>query len=458
MTNPMAGKGPMRHSQKVRTATDSVASNDVDNFDRGGMPDEQAPVNPVQVISTFANLGEALKRSGTFREVAEQIAQISEMAESTIMQEAGDWFDATTIKRNMKELGAYSKDFSKLAEEMDGMQQRATALYDDMGNVLTRYFEMTQDGAPEEAPFGGEKADAFDGPGGDATDDEGRHKWDMKDGEEDDSDDVKELSEKGTQGVPEKHQVKIAKQTLKMSDSGAKIMGGMTKDEAREVLKKHGVRIKESAEEVLDESPLGRGIKHGGRVKHKKYGSGTVKNLSGAYITVKWDSPENFPSKLKIPGVASVDRNALRAESAVAPNDYNARRSLRLPKALQRTHGGFTRDDAKNVLKKGKAKSVTEAKKCIYKEIVRLVESGEIAIPRNGKRLNEGDSAKKEAAFRKIVDTSSMGKVEGIRVDLFSAGAVVQVMDALNPSNKAKYLSMPVPAMVSTAFKLAQKK
>jgi len=38
--------------------------------------------------------------------------------------------------------------------------------------------------------------------------------------------------------VPEKHQLKIAKDTLKMSDAMARVMGGMTKEEAREVIKK----------------------------------------------------------------------------------------------------------------------------------------------------------------------------------------------------------------------------
>ena len=42
-----------------------------------------------------------------------------------------------------------------------------------------------------------------------------------------------------------KHQIKIAKRTLEMSDIGARIMGGMTKPEAREVLKKHGIKFQE---------------------------------------------------------------------------------------------------------------------------------------------------------------------------------------------------------------------
>ena len=36
------------------------------------------------------------------------------------------------------------------------------------------------------------------------------------------------------------HQLQIAKKTLRMSDMGANIMGGMTKDEAREVCRRAG--------------------------------------------------------------------------------------------------------------------------------------------------------------------------------------------------------------------------
>ncbi len=36
--------------------------------------------------------------------------------------------------------------------------------------------------------------------------------------------------------VPERHQLKIARNTLKMSDVGARIMGGPTKEQAREII------------------------------------------------------------------------------------------------------------------------------------------------------------------------------------------------------------------------------
>ncbi len=41
--------------------------------------------------------------------------------------------------------------------------------------------------------------------------------------------------------VFDKHQKRIAKSTLKMSDVGARIMGGMSKEEARQVLLRLGV-------------------------------------------------------------------------------------------------------------------------------------------------------------------------------------------------------------------------
>jgi hypothetical protein len=46
--------------------------------------------------------------------------------------------------------------------------------------------------------------------------------------------------------VPEKHQLRIARATLKMSDIGVRIMGGMSKEEARaDILRLTGKSAKE---------------------------------------------------------------------------------------------------------------------------------------------------------------------------------------------------------------------
>ena len=55
-------------------------------------------------------------------------------------------------------------------------------------------------------------------------------------------------------------------------------------------------------------------------------------------------------------------------------------------------------------------------------------------------RIND-DGQLKEAAIddlKKIVKTKSIGKVSGVKVDLFSASAMVKVYDALNSKNQAK--------------------
>jgi hypothetical protein len=48
--------------------------------------------------------------------------------------------------------------------------------------------------------------------------------------------------------VPQQHQKKIALATLRMSDAGARIMGGMTKEEARVFLLSIGYTVQRIAQ------------------------------------------------------------------------------------------------------------------------------------------------------------------------------------------------------------------
>ena len=45
--------------------------------------------------------------------------------------------------------------------------------------------------------------------------------------------------------VPERHQLKVARDTMKMSDVGAFIMGGPSKDEARAIILKLTGKVEE---------------------------------------------------------------------------------------------------------------------------------------------------------------------------------------------------------------------
>ena len=63
----------------------------------------------------------------------------------------------------------------------------------------------------------------------------------------------------------------------------------------------------------------------------------------------------------------------------------------------------------------------------------------------------------KEAALRQIVADKERGKVEGTMVDLFTASAIVSVLDAVNETNKEKLLALPVDRMATIAFNMMKK-
>ena len=70
------------------------------------------------------------------------------MAASHTLQETEDWFDKVTVSRNMKELTNHSKQFSKIAEEASSVQQRLAGLYEDMGSILNRYYDIPETHIP----------------------------------------------------------------------------------------------------------------------------------------------------------------------------------------------------------------------------------------------------------------------------------------------------------------------
>lgn len=96
----------------------------------------------LQEIGRYNELGQTLRHGSKLRSVAEQLMNIAELAEKAVVNEADDWFDGYTVKRNMGEIKKYAGDFMKLATEADMMNQRMTALYDDCGRILERYFEI----------------------------------------------------------------------------------------------------------------------------------------------------------------------------------------------------------------------------------------------------------------------------------------------------------------------------
>ena len=98
----------------------------------------------VEAVSNFHRYGESIYSSSDIAEMIDEIRGIIETAEALTLQESEHWFDNVTVSRHMKQLKESYKVFEKTAKEMQGLQQRLEACYDDMGSVLNKYYKVNE--------------------------------------------------------------------------------------------------------------------------------------------------------------------------------------------------------------------------------------------------------------------------------------------------------------------------
>ena len=102
----------------------------------------------VSSINNYGSLGEQIYGKGSLKEVAETLSSIAEGAAQHTLSETEDMFDKVTVSRNMKELTGLSKQFGKVASEANSLQERMSGLYEDMGNILGRYYDISEKHVP----------------------------------------------------------------------------------------------------------------------------------------------------------------------------------------------------------------------------------------------------------------------------------------------------------------------
>ena len=99
-------------------------------------------------LNQYGNLGDTIFGKSNIKQVAEKLSWIANQAKSHTLSETEDWFDKITVNRNMKELTGLSKSFNKIADEAKSLQERMGALYEDMGHILGRYYDMGEGHVP----------------------------------------------------------------------------------------------------------------------------------------------------------------------------------------------------------------------------------------------------------------------------------------------------------------------
>jgi hypothetical protein len=95
-------------------------------------------------VKNFGHIGKSLYNNSSIMEIAKQLSDIAESAHSQVLSETDDWFDKVSVSKNMKALKGSVVEFQKTAKESHQLNQRLTGLYEDIGHVLNRYYEIDE--------------------------------------------------------------------------------------------------------------------------------------------------------------------------------------------------------------------------------------------------------------------------------------------------------------------------
>lgn len=141
----------------------------------------------LKAVSEYKRFGESIYRSGNLAEVYESIKNIVETAHKVTLEETGDWFDKVTVNRHMKSMNESFKVFSNTIKEVNTLQQRLESCYDEMGEVLGKYYEIK-----EGNEFGAARAKAI--AKGEDEFEVGDKKFPVKDVDKDDKENAKKFA------------------------------------------------------------------------------------------------------------------------------------------------------------------------------------------------------------------------------------------------------------------------
>ena len=98
----------------------------------------------IEGVRNYGIVGKQLYNSNNIVEIAKQLSEIAEAAHSHILGENDDWFDKISVNKNMKSLKGSVVEFQRAANEAHKLNQRMTALYEDIGHVLNRYYDIDE--------------------------------------------------------------------------------------------------------------------------------------------------------------------------------------------------------------------------------------------------------------------------------------------------------------------------
>jgi len=147
----------------------------------------------LEAVKGYKAYGESVYRKEGLTKVYESIRGLVEVANKVTLSETGDWFDGVTVGRHMKRMNESFKVFEKTLKEVSTLQQRLESSYDEIGEVLGKYYEINETEEMEEGnEFGAARAKAIAN-GDDSFEVDGK-KYPVKDVDKDDKENAKEFT------------------------------------------------------------------------------------------------------------------------------------------------------------------------------------------------------------------------------------------------------------------------
>ena len=150
----------------------------------------------LEAVKQYKKYGESVYRKKGLTEVCESIKGLVEVANRVTIKETGDWFDGVTVSRHLKRMNESYKVFAKTLTEVDTLQQRMESSYDEIGEVLGKYYEIyngDDDSEIEEGnEFGAARAKAI-AAGSDSFEVDGKT-YPLKGVDKDDKENAKEFT------------------------------------------------------------------------------------------------------------------------------------------------------------------------------------------------------------------------------------------------------------------------
>ena len=98
----------------------------------------------MESVSRYSMIGRKIYNENNVVKIAKQLVKIAEDAHSHVVSESDNWFDRVSLNRNMKSVKEMVKDFKKTAVESHQLNQRLTTLYEDIGTILNRYYDIKE--------------------------------------------------------------------------------------------------------------------------------------------------------------------------------------------------------------------------------------------------------------------------------------------------------------------------